>query len=192
MAQDWDIKARSRVCSVTGTPFEDGQTIVTGLQRGEEGFERIDVAESAWTEELKAASVSVWKAVYRAPPPPAAEPLKKETAETLLRQLISREDDARSGVMFILAVMLERKRELVERDVQERDDGTRVRIYEHRRTGEMFAIVDPELKLSELAPVQAEVNELLGISPRPQPAQEAGSVPEPDKDGDEAADEDGD
>jgi hypothetical protein len=89
--------------------------------------------------------------------------------------------------MFILAVMLERKRELVERDVQERDDGTRIRIYEHRRTGEMFSIVDPDLKLSELAPVQAEVNELLGIAPRPSPDAEPESVPpdEGDPDNDE-------
>lgn len=163
MAQDWDIKSRSRVCSVTGEPFADGETIYTCLQHGEDGYQRTDVAERAWTDELRDHALSFWKSVYRAPPPPAAEPLKKETAETLLRQFISREDDARAGVMFILAVMLERKRELIERDVQTREDGTRVRIYEHRRTGEMFAIVDPELKLTELEPVQREVNELLGL-----------------------------
>ncbi|MCB1070108.1 MAG: hypothetical protein KDL31_07110 [Kiritimatiellae bacterium] len=169
MAQDWDIKSRSRVCTVTGQPFEDGQVIYTSLKLGPEGYERTDVAESAWNEELHNQALSTWKSVYHAPPPPTAEPLKKETAETLLRQFISREDDAKVAVMFILAVMLERKRELIERDVQEREDGTRLRIYEHRKTGEMFALVDPDLRLDDLSTVQQEVRELLGLADAAQP-----------------------
>lgn len=172
MPNDWEIKSRSRVCSISQVPFEDGQTIYSCLKRSQQGFDRLDIAEAHWTPELRDQSLSSWRSVYNAPPPPAPEALKKETAETLLRQFMSRDDESRAPLMFILAVMLERKRELVERDIQTRDDGTRIRIYEHKRTGEMFAIPDPELKLDELESVQAQVNDLLGVPPRnPPPSQ---------------------
>jgi hypothetical protein len=62
--------------------------------------------------------------------------------------------------------MLERKRVLVERDVTLRPDGMKLRIYEHRKTGEMFTIPDPDLRLDEVAAVQEEVNQLLGVPSR--------------------------
>ena len=65
-------------------------------------------------------------------------------------------------MVFILTVMLERKRILAEKDVQIRDDGVKVRIYEHKKTGETFLVSDPGLKLAELEQVQEEVVALLG------------------------------
>lgn len=170
MSQEWEIKSCSRVCSGTGQPFADGQAIYSCLQAGAEGFERRDFSEAGWTEQIRQGVVSFWKSVYHAPPPPTPEAVKKETAETLLRQYMTKEDFSRINAVYILAVMLERKRVLVERDVQDREDGTRLRIYEHKKTGEVFTIPDPKLKLGELAQVQQEVAELLGLPVRPSPA----------------------
>jgi hypothetical protein len=36
------------------------------------------------------------------------------------------------------------------------------RIYEHVKTGELFIIPDPQLRLDQMAEVQAQVAELLG------------------------------
>ena len=69
-------------------------------------------------------------------------------------------------VVFILAVMLERKKLLKERDVQKMEDGRKLRVYEHKKTGESFLIVDPELKLNALGDVQEQVALLLGAKPR--------------------------
>jgi hypothetical protein len=165
MSQDWVIKSRAHTCAVSGEPFADGATIYSVLSQGPEGYVRSDISESRWSEAPRDHVISFWRSVYQAPPPPAEEPLKKETVETLLRQFMSREDFTRLPVIFILVVMLERKRVLIERDVQRRDDGTKIRIYEHRQTGEIFTIPDPELRLDQLAEVQAQVNELLGIAP---------------------------
>ncbi|MBU4199230.1 MAG: hypothetical protein KKE37_00410 [Verrucomicrobia bacterium] len=117
------------------------------------------VANGAETREV---AVSIWKGVFHPPPPPPEEPLKKETAESLLRSLIEKNDPTSKNVIFILAVMLERRRLLLERDVQLRDDGSTLRVYEHRHTGETFLIIDPNLDLNQLSHVQEEVMAMLG------------------------------
>ncbi len=167
MAQDWDIKARGHVCAATGEAFTDGQEIVCCLVRAAEGFDRRDYSQSGWNAHPPSDAISFWRTVYRAPPPPAPEPLKKETAESLLRQYLAKDDFSRGNAVYILALMLERKRVLAERDVQVREDGTKLRIYEHKKTGEVFTIPDPQLKLTELESVQREVEEMLGLAPPP-------------------------
>jgi len=102
--------------------------------------------------------------MFRVPPPQPEEALKKETAESLLRRMVQEEEPSLINVIFILAVMLERKRILVERDVQTRDDGRTVLVYEHRKTGESFLITDPRLHLDQLEEVQKEVTAMLGDS----------------------------
>ncbi len=98
-------------------------------------------------------------------PPQGAEALRKETAESLLRELMETEDPSKRNVIFILAVMLERRRLLVEKEVQIQPDGVKIRVYEHKQTGESFVVPDPQLKLAEIESVQREVMELLGIRP---------------------------
>ncbi len=179
MSQDWVIKSRAHTCAISGEPFTDGAAIYSTLNRGNEGFERQDICEAHWPEAPRDGIVSFWRTVYQAPPPPAQEPLKKETVETLLRQYMSREDYSRINVVYILTVMLERKRVLIERDVQRKDDGSKLRIYEHKQTGEIFTVPDPELRLDQLGDVQKEVNELLGIGvPAAAAATAAATAPE--------------
>ena len=167
MSQEWEIKSCGRSCAGTQQPFDDGQPITSCLVYGPEGYQRKDFSDAGWTEEARKDVVSFWRSVFHAPPPPTQEAVKKETAETLLRQFLSKEDYTRINAIYILAVMLERKRVLVERDVQIREDGSKVLIYEHKKTGEVFTIPDPQLKLGELTQVQQEVAELLGLPTRP-------------------------
>jgi hypothetical protein len=132
------------------------------LTFGEDGYIREDFAEEKWEEQMAEGALSVWRGVFRLPPPPPEDPLKKETAESLLRQFMEEDDPSRGNVIYILAVMLERRRLLAEKDVQVREDGTKVRVYEHKQTGETFVIPDPGLKLAEIEQVQEEVVTLLG------------------------------
>lgn len=167
---DWNIRARSSACEVCHRPFEDQEALFSRLEFGEEGYVRRDYCKVCWSDALRQGAVSVWKSVFQAPPPPPPEPIKKETAESLLRKLMETDDPANWNVIFILAVMLERKRILVERDIQTREDGVRVRVYEHRKTGESFLIADPKLRLADLERIQAEVLERLGGTPHSEPA----------------------
>jgi len=163
MTQDWDIKSRSIACTACTTAFEDGQAYFSALLTGDIGFERGDFCDDCWkTREAELAPYSSWKGTYRKPPAGPEDPLKKETAETLLRKLMEDEDPQNEGVIYILAVMLERKKTLVEKDVTVDDIGTVHRVYEHRQTGETFLILDPQLKLDQLEGVQTRVIEMLG------------------------------
>lgn len=114
---------------------------------------------------------SVWKGTFQAELPPP-EVLKKETAESLLRKLIEKNDPHFRNAIFILAVMLERKRLLAEKEVRKQDDETVVRVYEHRQTGDTFIITDPMLNLNQIGQVQEEIATFLS-------GQEAISAEEP-------------
>jgi hypothetical protein len=64
--------------------------------------------------------------------------------------------------------MLERKRILKEVEVKRDADGRITRIYEHSKSGEVFVIPDPELRLDEIEQVQSQVAGLLSPAPVPQ------------------------
>jgi hypothetical protein len=163
MAQEWDIKPRGTECRACGTPFEDGQPYWAALMRSADGYVRVDRCAGCWGRE-QAAPYSSWRGVYHSPPPPEEEALRKETAESLLRRLMEENEAEQAGVIFILAIMLERKRTLIERDVQVDEDGGVTRIYEHRKTGETFLVLDPQLQLDQLEHVQMAVVAQLGGS----------------------------
>jgi hypothetical protein len=162
--ESWQIKRRSDVCAGTGEPFADREEIMTRLREEKGEYLREDYRLVWWNEHRPDHGLCSWKSIFRLPPPPD-EPVKKESAEGLLRQLVAKEDSADLNAIYILAVMLERKRVLIEKEVQQRGDQVRVRVYEHKKTGETFLVVDPELKLAEIEKVQEEVIGLLGGKP---------------------------
>jgi len=164
MAQDWDIRARSSLCTACERAFENMEAYYSALVFGEEGYQRGDYCVACWVgKEAELQPYSSWKGTFIIPPEePDNDPLKKETAESLLRRLIEDEDDLNAPVIYILAVMLERKKTLVEKDVKIDENGTVHRVYEHRETGETFLILDPQLKLDKLEEVQIRVADMLG------------------------------
>lgn len=171
MTQDWDIPPRGEQCATCQTPFADNQPLTSALTFGAEGYARADYCTGCWKPELAEGSAfSIWRGVFRLPPPTREPVLRKENAESLLRTLMEEGDGSKTGVIYILAVMLERKRTLIERQVRKREDGVLMRIYEHRKTGETFVIADPELGMHELEPVQIAVAEILGGLQKTAPA----------------------
>ncbi len=164
MAQDWDIRTRSNLCSECEKLFENNEAYYSALVYGEEGYQRGDFCVGCWVgKEAELVPYSSWKGTFIIPPEVADnEPLKKETAESLLRRLIEDEEEKNAAVIYILVVMLERKKILVEKDVKIEEDGTMHRVYEHRKSGETFLILDPRLKLDRLEEVQMRVADMLG------------------------------
>ncbi len=172
--QDWDIKPLGSKCEKCSADFADQQPYVSKLSFGDGGYGRADFCVECWTKRDGGGDgpVSVWRGIFRAPAPPAPEPLRKETAESLLRRLLEAGDESNANVMFILAVMLERRRLLVERDVKIQADGSRLRAYEHRVSGDTFVIRDPMLRLDQLAQVQQEVMAMLEGHDEQKPARD--------------------
>jgi hypothetical protein len=169
MLSEWQIKSRAHTCARTQAPFSEGEVIYTLLFRDESGFRREDICEKAWQSYPENAQpFSFWKSTYENPAPPPPEPLPKESVETHLRQLIQEDQPQKANARYVLALMLERKRTLRQVDVRETAD-ERILIYEHAKTGEVFLILDPQLRLDQLDSVQAEVYAFL--SPQDQTLQ---------------------
>jgi len=179
---DWNIQSRAHACAACGRPFADQQPCHTLLFDEKQALRRVDVCAGCWLSQFsanvrgRAGFLSCWQGIYEAPP---ADPIRRENAETLLRKLIEQNDPRYAPTMFILAVMLERKRALKVKEQIVRD-GRRVFIYEQPKTGDVFTIADPNLRLDQLEAVQRDVAALLehGLNPTA-PAASAEAVPAP-------------
>jgi len=164
---------------VCGKSFADKESYHTLLVEEKSEFRRSDVCAACWPAKFadaqgQAGLISHWQGVYEAPPP-VTEAIQKDTAETLLRKLIEQNDPQHAPAAYILAVMLERKRILKVKEQIVRDD-QRIFIYEQPKTGDVFTIADPNLRLDQLELVQRDVAALLehGLNPpAPQPVENA-------------------
>jgi hypothetical protein len=162
---EWNIQSRAHACQACSQPFADKQMYHTVLVDERAGYARLDLCEACWSSQREPAAgkpgfVSHWQGVFEIPAP-QPELIRRETAETLLRKLVEQKDPKHAAAVYILAVMLERKRLLKVKD-QLRQDGRRLFVYEQPRTGDIFTVLDPELDLDQLGEVQHDVARLLG------------------------------
>jgi hypothetical protein len=169
---EWNIQSRASACESCARPFTDRQPLHTLLSDEHAEFlRRMDVCDACWQSQFSNGArdrkgfISHWQTIYEAPAP-ATDPIQKETAETLLRKLIEQNDPRYAPAGYILAVMLERKRVLKVKEQIVRD-GKRVFIYEQPKSGDIFTIADPDLRLDQLEQVQRDVGQLLehGLNP---------------------------
>ena len=179
---DWNIQSRAHACEACGKPFAGQEAYHTLLSEEKAGLRRTDICAGCWQNQFSDGArdrrgfISYWQGIYEAPPP-VVDPIHKDTAETLLRKLIEQNDPRYAPAGYILAVMLERKRVLKVKEQIVRD-GRRTFIYEQPKTGDVFTIADPDLRLDQLEEVQRAVAALLehGLNP-PAPAVENQPVP---------------
>lgn len=162
--QDWKISRRGSKCSHSGVKFADGEAFYTCIfdDPESEGFLRKDFSETAWKELNETLQpFSFWKSTCKYPPveeKPGV--LENESAEAMLRRMIEEDEATTENVRYILALMLERKKAL--RPVGVKDtESSRLLLYEHRFTGDVLIVRDPQLKLDEVEKVQQEVSRLL-------------------------------
>lgn len=163
MNNDWTIQGRSHQCAATGHPFAEGEYFYTLLYYDKGDFRREDLCEEAFkSRNENMVPFSFWRSKYEPPIPQHVDAVTKQTAEDLLRKYMDDTSVEHGNARYILALMLERKRILKEREVKRADDGALTRIYEHGKTGEIFVIPDPELRLDQVAEIQQQVATLLG------------------------------
>ena len=170
LPESWHVRNRSRECSITQTPFTEGQPIVTALFPDSEssGYLRKDFCENAWAQRSSEdeSPFSSWRTKFQPAPASDSQPVvTKQSAEDLLKQMVEDDLEHTENTRYILAVMLERQKILRETDTQPTASGI-LRIYEHRKTGEVFIVKDPNIPLDEVEKIQLEVMELLS-PPKP-------------------------
>ena len=205
---EWNLRSRSHACHQCAAAFADGERCFScvapftapvvqeifaekiaaqaaeGKAAKNPDYVRLDFCAGCWDARRALDWISLWNSPYAAPEPPAAEPLPRETAESLLRKLLEGDDLVENGpVIFVLAVMLERKKILLERSVRRGEDGAIVRVYEHRKSGEVMLIADPQLQVDQIPSVQQRIEALLAPpppEPTPEPEPETAPAPEAD------------
>lgn len=165
LQESWHLRNRSRECSITQTPFTEDQPIITAIFPDPEssGYLRKDFCESAWAERSPEDEppFSYWRTKFQAAQTNESQPVvTKQSAEELLKQLVEDDQEHTENTRYILAVMLERQKILRETDTQPTPTGI-LRIYEHRKTGEIFIVKDPNIPLDQVEKFQLEVMELL-------------------------------
>ncbi len=189
LAESWHVRSRGRECAATGQPFADGETIVTALYPDPEssGYVRRDFSEAGWNQQKETGDppFSFWRSSYAAPASKEDEnPIEKLSPEEILRRLVDEDEDHTENTRYILAVMLERKKILRETDSQQVPEGI-LRVYEHRKNGEVYIVRDPNVALADIEKLQQEVFDLLENNGRlPKPAEEedpAGEIPAPEE-----------
>ena len=164
--QSWNIRSRSSQCALSEQPFSEGEQLYTAIYFDPEtsGYLRRDVSLAAWEQELSERTpLAYWKTRYE-PEIAEAKPeiAPKENAQALLTRLIEEDDPKTENARYILALMLERKRQLVQ-TAEKEIDGNKMLFYENKKTGEIFIVRDPELKLDEVAQIQEEVATILAF-----------------------------
>ncbi len=168
IVQDWKIRSRSHRCSYSEEPFEDGEDFYTCIfiDPRSDGYIRRDYGARSWPliqRNLDPPPFSFWKSTYEAPVvEEKTEALGPESAESMLRRMIDEDDPSTENARYILALMLERKKTLRPVDEKITDEQRKLIFYEHKTSGDLFIIADPELKLDDLGKVQEEVSALLG------------------------------
>jgi hypothetical protein len=182
LAEPWHVRSRGRECAATQHLFTDRESIITALYPDPEssGYLRRDYCVEGWNllQESVEKPFSFWKTIYSAPANnDVQQAAEKLSAEEILRRLIEEDEDHTENTRFILAVMLERQKLLRETDSQRTPSGI-IRVYEQRKTGEIYIVKDPDIPLSQVEAVQNEVIILLENNGRsPAPANETEAPP---------------
>ena len=162
--ESWHIKSRTHTCVVSGKNFVNGEVIVAAIFPDPEssGWLRKDYSLDGWEQDNdeRVGQFSQWKTHYKAPVASEKLEVSKESPIDLLRRLVEEEEEHTEKVRFILAVMLERQKVLVEKDTQAVPSGI-LRVYEHRKEGDVFLIKDPNIALDQVEYMQQEVIDLL-------------------------------
>jgi len=176
MQQNWHIRSRAHACTLTERPFEDKEVFHTAIYFDPDSndYARRDICAEAWAQELELRTpIASWKTIYeKVLPDQKPEIAPKESAQELLQRFIEDGDPKTEDARYILALMLERKRQLVQ-TAEKEVDGNKMLFYENKKTGEIFIVRDPELKLNELMQMQEEVASILAFGGAVTPATKA-------------------
>ena len=174
---DLNLQPLATSCFVTGTPFGDGERVVSFLLRSETSDEvmRYDVAVSARAEFTVTGTVACsWVHVFKTRK--AGENPERELKLTAENLFVTLADPAieiapeNERLVQFLALMLERKKLL--RPKGRAADGTRA-LYEHAKTKLIYAVPAGELNPEFFMAIQDQLVALVGGGKKPAEAKPA-------------------
>ncbi|GHC61769.1 hypothetical protein [Roseibacillus persicicus] len=163
MVEKYSIKSRSHCCHVTGEAFVEDQPFIAAIFPDPEasGYLRLDYSMEAWeARDEETEPFSFWRSHYKPPVQEEKAQVTPHDPESLFAKLVEDDEEHTENARFILAAMLERKKIIRETDTQQLPTGL-LRIYEHRKSGDVFIVKDPQIALADVESIQEEVQQLL-------------------------------
>ena len=163
MVEKYSIKSRAHCCHLTGETFEEEQPFIAAIFPDPEssGYLRLDYSIESWdAREDETQPFSFWRSHYKPPVKEEDAQVTPHDPETLFAKLVEDDEAHTENARFILAAMLERKKVIRETDTQQLPTGL-LRIYENRKTGDVFIVKDPQIALADVESIQEEVQQLL-------------------------------
>jgi hypothetical protein len=155
---EYQIQPNTRRCAVTGRELQPGERYFAALIEAGDQFARRDYSAEAW-QGPPAGAFSFW--CGRVPPP--EEKARPRFDDDLLvecfHRLDGQTDPGRVNFRYVVALLLVRRRRF-KLEVGAESAGTiTVRC---ARTGERYAVTNPQLSEDEMLQVQDEVFQVLG------------------------------
>jgi hypothetical protein len=175
---EFKIARRASACSVSGKPFEPGDTIVSVIHEEPQGFVRRDVRE----EHLPAIPGSpfcIFRTRQPLPPAPARR-LDYDLAREFLDRLLREADPAREPLVYALTLLLARKRRVKIVRTRRLPDGDLMEVAIPRaEEDERVNVRAPRLTPEEEEKLQAEIARLFDFEPEAAQATDAAPPPTP-------------
>ncbi len=169
---EWEVQKGKPQCDGCQGEFLDQQSTHCLLMLGGETLARQDYCSNCWTDKIVPGLVGVkdyatWAGRYKVILPiPKEEVIRKDHAQALFAKLLASGDPSKKNILFVMAVMLERKKilkqqKIVRQESVEGSPGKKMLVYVHGETGESITIEDPQIPLMHWTRIQKEVTDLL-------------------------------
>jgi hypothetical protein len=167
-AEEWDRKtgAPTGACAACGLKLAPGAGYVAALLARDGGFVREDRCEAC--ADAAAASgegaLGVWRGKLGAPKGPLSRRLDFDTLIELFPRLDGRDDDASHRLRWVVALLLLRKKFLLQQSRETRD-GVELLTVKFRHDDRLFRVPDPRMDDAALGKLHEELGKIFDLDP---------------------------
>ncbi len=161
---EYRIRKRAQECAASGEAFAHGDVVVSAVYEDpEEGFLRKDIHERRFADAEP--PFSHWKTVFLVEEEDSRK-LDFDVALQFLRDLLTKADPEREGLVYVLTLLLSRKRRVKLKDTQSLPDGELLSVVvPGDEDDDEIKIRAPRLSEEQADALQAELAELFDFGP---------------------------
>ncbi len=161
MVVDWQVAKSRHVCEVTGRELAVGEEYFSALKEDGDGFSRLDCSIDAWDRIDQDELFSFWRTRVQARTEenPRRLRIDVEAFYTFFRNLVDSEEERHQVFLYLVALILTRKRALRLDEIEKTPDGDYLMLYD-RRADARVRVFCPEVSDNELQAAQEQLNQI--------------------------------
>lgn len=155
----YEIPKHSKKCASTGREIAPGEAYFSALIEGPIGFERRDYAPEGWTGPPEG-TIGFWQGQLASEQKPVAPKAASIDDMVSLFHQIRQTPEARAGLLFVLALLLIRRRALKLHGSESGPNGREL-LVSFAKDSDVMRIADPGLDEAGIASMETELAVLL-------------------------------